>query len=149
MTITFLGCSASVDTEIDKNVVPTLKKFQKIIAGHQIEEGYNYIVESNFNRLFNFLDKYDKEEIYQLFKKRQINRIEVLDQKCILVRIRPDFDNSFIKSSWQELYIAYYDNCDCVCHKTINQIDVPQAKISTIEKKWYKVIAINKRYIGG
>ena len=146
---TLLGCSSSIDTDIDKNVLPTLKKFQKIIAEHEIEGGYNYIVESNFNRLFHFLDKSDKEEIYQLFKKGQINRIEVWDKKCILIKIRPDFNNRLTKSTWQELYIAYYDSCECVCHKRINQIDIPQEKISTIGKKWYKVIATNKRYIGG
>lgn len=138
-----------MDTDIDKNILPTLKKFQKIIADHEIESGYNYIVESNFNRLFKFVDNSDKEEIYQLFKKGQIKRIEVWDKKCILIKIRPDFDNSLIQSSWQELYIAYYDSCDCVCHRRINQIEVPKEKISAIEKNWYKIIAKNKRYIGG
>lgn len=128
-----IGCSNSIDTDIELNTFLKLKKFQEAIAEHPIENGSNWIVESNFKRLFYFLDKSIKEETFALFKNGQIQRIVILDKKCILIKIRPDYNNNLMKSKWQELYIAYYDDCECVCHKRINQIDVPQNKIFKIQ----------------
>lgn len=144
-----MGCSNSVNTNIDESILPTLKKFEQAYANQEIVGGSNYIVESNFNSVLQFPDKNLKDEVYLLFKKGKINRIEIWDQKCILFRIRPDYDNSLTKSTWEELYIVFYDDCPCVCHWQINQMDVPKEKILPIEKNWYKVVALNKRYIGG
>lgn len=146
---TLLGCSNSVNTDIDESILPTLKKFEQAYANQEIVGGSNWIVESNFNSLLQFIDKNLKDEVYLLLKSGKINRIEIWDKKCILFRIHPTFNNSLTKSRWEELYIAFYDDCPCVCHRRINQIDVPKEKILAIEKNWYKVVALNKRYIGG
>lgn len=163
-----LSCTSTVNKDFDSDLLPVFKKFQKIIEMNpdklrskhynniaekveytEIADGFRWIVESNFNRLFKFLNDKDREEIHDILKTKRVVRIEVKDQNCILFKIRPDFENNLWLSDWEELYIGYYNNCDCVCHKRINQTDIPQDKITTIENNWFKVIAKNRRYIGG
>lgn len=152
------GCHASVGKDFNEQNLAIFKKLQGIIrenpdALHGTESNfpseYGWVVESNFNRLFGFLAQEDKDAIMKLFQTKQLARIEIENQNCILFKIRPDYENSLFWASWDELYIAYYNDCPCVCHRKINWNEVPPGKIIKLENNWFKVIARDQRYIGG
>ncbi|WP_299261847.1 hypothetical protein [uncultured Aquimarina sp.] len=158
LLLNFVLSSCKFDDSFDEKLLADFKVFQEIIdenpdkikgLNFDIADSYRWIVESNFNRLFSFANENFKNRFIELFDNKLITRIEVNNKKCIQFRIRPDYNNSLLKSEWNELWIVYNPGCDCVCHKKINGYEVSNDNIKQIEKNWFKVISKNKRYIGG
>ncbi len=152
LNIIFSACT--FDDSFDKKLLKDFKIFQETIAKQpdktfNTTDSYRWIVKTNFNRLFSFTNKNFKDRFTKLFNQNDINRIEINHKKCIQFRIRPDYDNSLLKSEWNELWIIYNSGCDCVCHKKLNGYPIPKENIKKIDTNWYKVISKKKRYIGG
>ena len=156
--ICFLISSCNFDDSFNQELLDDFKNLQKVVENNpekikgeyfDIADEYHRITKSNFEKLFSFTTPELKKRFKEMFENKEITRIEIWDKNCIQIRIRPDYNNSLIKSEWNELWIIYNSGCDCVCHKRINQIDIPEEKIDLIEKNWYKVVSKNRRYIGG
>ncbi|WP_291722774.1 hypothetical protein [Bernardetia sp.] len=141
--IIILFNSCVFDDSFDVALLDDFKSFQKVIQDNpsQIKDEYGWIIESNFDRLFDFTDENFKNKFIELYKQNKITRIEVLNEKCISFRIRPNYNNSFLKSEWKELWVIYNGECECVCLDKANALE--------IEDNWYKIITTKKRYIGG
>ena len=150
--IYILISSCSFNDSFNPKLLNDFKMFQTVIENNSenikdepfdIADGYHWITESNFENLFSFTTPKFKNRFNKLFKDEEITRIEVWNKKCIRFRIRPNYNNSLLKSEWNELWIIYNSGCDCKCQ------EIPNEKVELIENNWYKVISKNKRYIGG
>jgi len=163
------GCYSWKDDNDLKKLVPELKKFKNIVvdsintlkvkdstsikmtlnAGFEVgvNDEYRRIVESNFNRLFDFLNQQNRDEFYSLFKMKKIVMINIFNEKCIYFKVLPDFDNNLFMSSWEELYVVY-DKSGERLYTRIGETAVADNKIQLLEENWYRVIVTKERYIG-
>ena len=150
-----LGCFHKKDSGYLDNteLLSELEALQKMIAqnnGKLFSRSKDplYVTKSNFSKAFDFLDEKDKMRFYRLFSNDKIIFLKYQStDNCMIILIRPFMPENILIKSWDELYIVYENNCDCVCRKriNINEDDIADDKIEKLKENWYKVIATHKR----
>jgi len=134
-----LIASCSFDDSFNLKLLDDFKSFKNVVENNSenikgeyfdIADDYHWITESNFENLFQFTTPDFRNRFQTLFKNKEITKIKVWDKKCIQFRIRPDHNNSLLKSEWNELWIIYNSGCDCKCQNEINEIKVLDKNIA-------------------
>ena len=146
--------SCRFNDSFDHDLLIDFKKFQTIVEEHpqelkgkyfDVADDYHWIVESNFERLFSFLNQDDKERFLSMLESGKVKRIEVKSLRFIKFKIRPNYNNYLLNKEWKELWIVY-DGTDQKL--TIEDLEKGEELIM-IEENWFKWIIKEQRYIGG